>query len=36
MKKVKLKNGVEMPVFGFCGQHLTDLNQCEHGVLDAI
>jgi diketogulonate reductase-like aldo/keto reductase len=33
---VKLNNGIEMPVLGFGVFQVTDLNQCEQGVYDAI
>jgi 2,5-diketo-D-gluconate reductase A len=36
MKKVLLNNGVEMPVLGFGVFQVTDLKECENGVLDAI
>jgi len=36
MKKVKLNNGVEMPILGFGVFQVTDLNECERCVLDAI
>jgi diketogulonate reductase-like aldo/keto reductase len=36
MQKVKLNNGVEMPMLGFGVFQVTDLAECEKGVLDAI
>ena len=36
MKVVKLNNGVEMPILGFGVFQVTDLNECEKSVLDAI
>jgi 2,5-diketo-D-gluconate reductase A len=36
MQKVKLNNGVEMPILGFGVFHVTDLAECERIVLDAI
>ena len=36
MKKVKLNNGVEMPILGFGVFQVTDLAECERSVLDAI
>ncbi len=36
MQKVKLNNGVEMPILGFGVFQVTDLKECENGVLDAI
>src|SRR4029077_4000616 len=36
MQKVKLNNGVEMPMLGFGVFQVTDLAECERGVLDAI
>lgn len=36
MQKVKLNNGVEMPVLGFGVFQVTDLAECERSVLDAI
>jgi diketogulonate reductase-like aldo/keto reductase len=36
MKNVILNNGVEMPVLGFGVYQVTDLNECETSVLDAI
>lgn len=36
MKTVKLNNGVEMPVLGFGVFQITDQNECEKSVLDAI
>jgi diketogulonate reductase-like aldo/keto reductase len=36
MKKVKLNNGVEMPILGFGVFQVTDLNECERSVVDAI
>ncbi len=36
MQKVKLNNGVEMPVLGFGVFQVTDLKECERSVADAI
>jgi 2,5-diketo-D-gluconate reductase A len=36
MQKVKLNNGAEMPILGFGVFQVTDLKECERGVLDAI
>ena len=36
MQKVKLNNGVEMPILGFGVFQVTDLAECEKSVLDAI
>ena len=36
MEKVILNNGVEMPVLGFGVYQVTDLNECETSVLNAI
>jgi 2,5-diketo-D-gluconate reductase A len=36
MQKVKLNNGVEMPILGFGVFQVTDLAECERTVLDAI
>jgi len=36
MRKVKLNNGVEMPILGFGVFQVTDLSECERSVLDAI
>ncbi|HNU88869.1 MAG TPA: aldo/keto reductase [Ferruginibacter sp.] len=36
MKKIKLNNGVEMPILGFGVFQVTDLAECERSVLDAI
>ena len=36
MHKVKLNNGVEMPILGFGVFQVTDLAECERSVLDAI
>jgi diketogulonate reductase-like aldo/keto reductase len=36
MKKVKLNNGVEMPVLGFGVFQITDLQECERAVYDAL
>ena len=36
MEKVKLNNGVEMPVLGFGVFQVTDLAECERSVIDAI
>jgi 2,5-diketo-D-gluconate reductase A len=36
MQTVKLNNGVEMPVLGFGVFQVTDLDECERSVVDAI
>lgn len=36
MQKVKLNNGVEMPIIGFGVFQVKDLNECERSVVDAI
>ena len=36
MKKVKLNNGIEMPILGFGVFQVKDLNECERSVVDAI
>ena len=36
MEKVKLNNGVEMPILGFGVYQVTDAKECETSVLDAI
>jgi 2,5-diketo-D-gluconate reductase A len=36
MKKVKLNNGVEMPILGFGVFQVKDLDECERSVFDAI
>ncbi len=36
MQKVKLNNGVEMPILGFGVFQMPDLAECERSVLDAI
>jgi 2,5-diketo-D-gluconate reductase A len=36
MQKVKLNNGVEMPILGFGVFQVTDLAECERSVMDAI
>lgn len=36
MQKVKLNNGVEMPILGFGVFQVTDLAECERSVADAI
>lgn len=36
MQKVKLNNGVEMPVLGFGVFQIQDQNECEQAVYDAI
>lgn len=36
MEKVKLNNGVEMPILGFGVFQITDLEECEQSVLTAI
>ena len=36
MQKIGLNNGVEMPILGFGVYQITDVNECETSVLDAI
>ena len=36
MRKVKLNNGIEMPILGFGVFQVTDLKECERSVVDAI
>jgi 2,5-diketo-D-gluconate reductase A len=36
VQKIKLNNGVEMPILGFGVFQVTDLEECERSVLDAI
>jgi 2,5-diketo-D-gluconate reductase A len=36
MKKVKLNNGVQMPILGFGVFQVKDLDECERSVFDAI
>ena len=36
MQRVKLNNGVEMPILGFGVFQVTDLAECERSVRDAI
>ena len=36
MEKVKLNNGVEMPILGFGVFQVPDPKECEQSVLDAI
>lgn len=36
MQKIKLNNGVEMPILGFGVFQMADLAECERSVLDAI
>jgi len=36
MQKVKLNNGVEMPILGFGVFQVKDLEECERSVMDAI
>lgn len=36
MQKVVLNNGVEMPILGFGVFQVTDLKECEKGVINAI
>lgn len=36
MDKVKLNNGVEMPILGFGVFQVADLAECERSVSDAI
>jgi diketogulonate reductase-like aldo/keto reductase len=36
MKNIKLNNGVEMPILGFGVYQVTDAEECERSVLDAL
>ena len=36
MQKVTLNNGLEMPILGFGVFQMTDLEECERSVVDAI
>ena len=36
MKKVKLSNGLEMPILGFGVFQIPDYEECKKSVLDAI
>ena len=36
MQKIKLNNGLEMPILGFGVFQVKDLNECERSVVDAI
>ena len=36
MKKVKLNNGVEMPIIGLGVFQMNDLQECERAVYDAL
>jgi 2,5-diketo-D-gluconate reductase A len=36
MEKIKLNNGIEMPLVGFGVFQVTDLDECERSVVDAI
>ena len=36
MQKVKLNNGIEMPLLGFGVFQMTDAAECERAVIDAI
>ena len=36
MNKVKLNNGVEMPLLGFGVFQIPDAKECEQSVIDAI
>jgi 2,5-diketo-D-gluconate reductase A len=36
MQKIKLNNGVEMPILGFGVFQVKDLSECERSVMDAI
>ena len=36
VKTVKLNNGAEMPILGFGVFQITDQNECDDSVLDAI
>lgn len=35
MHKVKLNNGIEMPILGFGVFQVTDMAECERSVVDA-
>lgn len=36
MQKIKLNNGIEMPILGFGVYQITDAQECENSVLEAI
>lgn len=36
MEKVILNNGIEMPILGFGVYQITDANECEQSVYDAL
>jgi len=36
MQKIKLNNGVEIPILGFGVFQITDMTECERSVIDAI
>lgn len=36
MQKIRLNNGVELPILGFGVFQMTDLIECERNVVDAI
>ncbi|ELX5152496.1 hypothetical protein QGE35_001019, partial [Escherichia coli] len=36
MQKVKLNNGIEMPLLGFGVFQMTDAAECERAVIDAM
>jgi 2,5-diketo-D-gluconate reductase A len=36
MEKVILNNGIEMPILGFCVYQITDAEECERSVFEAI
>lgn len=36
MQQVTLNNGVQMPVLGFGVFQITDANECQRSVVDAI
>jgi hypothetical protein len=36
MQKIRLNNGVEVPILGFGVFQMTDLIECERNVVDAI
>ena len=36
MNRIKLNNGVEMPILGFGVFQITDPQECEQSVIDAI
>jgi diketogulonate reductase-like aldo/keto reductase len=36
MQDVKLNNGVDMPMLGFGVFQISDLNECERSVVDAL